>query len=194
MPSLADGRSKSCGEGEVGSVTTDVPGIGGDAVDIRSAQKLAWENKLAKGFNTTEVPLEFCLLSGELAEAFDAWRKGRQDVAEELADTAIFLLGLAEMIGADLQDAVEAKLAANEARVYRRLSNGVLVKEASANPQGVRRRSTWQRRSGKTGKPTKITPLPRTSVARPVCHLCCCHDHHHDDHGGGGGVRSWPSG
>lgn len=134
MPSLADGRSKSCGEGEVGSVTTDVPGIGGDAVDIRSAQKLAWENKLAKGFNTTEVPLEFCLLSGELAEAFDAWRNGRQDVAEELADTAIFLLGLAEMIGADLQDAVEAKLAANEARVYRRLSNGVLVKEASANP------------------------------------------------------------
>jgi hypothetical protein len=41
-------------------------------VDILSAQKLAWENKLAKGFNTTEVPLEFCLLSGEVAEAFDA--------------------------------------------------------------------------------------------------------------------------
>jgi NTP pyrophosphatase (non-canonical NTP hydrolase) len=96
----------------------------GDAMDIRAVQKLAWENKLAKGFNTTDVPLEFCLLSGELAEAFDAWRKGRQDVAEELADTAIFLLGLAEMIGADLQEAVEAKLAANDARVYRRLPNG----------------------------------------------------------------------
>ena len=66
-------------------------------MDIRSAQKLAWGNKLAKGFNTTDVPLEFCLLSGEIAEAFDAWRKGRQDVAEELADTAIFLLGLAEI-------------------------------------------------------------------------------------------------
>jgi NTP pyrophosphatase (non-canonical NTP hydrolase) len=103
-------------------------------VDIRAAQKLAWENKLAKGFNTTNVPLEFCLLSGEIAEAFDAWRKGRQDAAEELADTAIFLLGLAEMIGADLQEAVEAKLAANEARVYRRLPNGVLVKEATASP------------------------------------------------------------
>jgi hypothetical protein len=46
--------------------------VGGDAVDIRSAQKLAWENKLAKGFNTTDVPLEFCLLNRELAEAFDA--------------------------------------------------------------------------------------------------------------------------
>ena len=104
----------------------------GDAVDIRSAQKLAWENKLAKGFNTTDVPLEFCLLSGEVAEAFDAWRKGRPEVVEELADTAIYLLGLAQIIGADLQGAVEAKLAKNQARVYARLPNGVLVKDAAA--------------------------------------------------------------
>ncbi len=103
-------------------------------MDIRSAQKLAWENKLAKGFNTTDVPLEFCLLSGEVAEAFDAWRKRREQVAEELADTAIFLLGLAEMIGADLQQAVEAKLAKNQARVYQRLLNGVLVKDPAGAP------------------------------------------------------------
>jgi NTP pyrophosphatase (non-canonical NTP hydrolase) len=100
-------------------------------VEIRSAQKLAWENKLAKGFNTTDVPLEFCLLNGEVAEAFDAWRKGQPQAAEELADVAIYLLGLAEMTGADLQEAVEAKLAVNEARVYRRLPNGVPVKDAS---------------------------------------------------------------
>lgn len=103
-------------------------------MDFRSAQKLAWENKLAKGFNTSNVPLEFCLLSGEVAEAFDAWRKGRPEVAEELADTAIFLLGLAEMIGADLQEAVEAKLAVNEARAYRRQPNGVLVKDVVPGP------------------------------------------------------------
>lgn len=97
-------------------------------MDIRSAQRLAWENKLAKGFNTTDVPLEFCLLNGEVAESFDAWRKSRDDLAEELADAAIYLLGLAQMVGADLQDAVEAKLAKNQARVYERLANGVLVK------------------------------------------------------------------
>jgi NTP pyrophosphatase (non-canonical NTP hydrolase) len=107
--------------------------MAGDFVDIRSAQKVAWENKLAKGFNTADIPLEFCLLSGEIAEAFDAWRKGRADVAEELADSAIFLFSLAEMIGADLQEAVEAKLIKNEARKYRQLSNGVKVKvDASA--------------------------------------------------------------
>jgi hypothetical protein len=41
-----------------------------------------WENKVAKGFNATDVTLEFCLLRGEIAEAFDAWRKGREGVGE----------------------------------------------------------------------------------------------------------------
>jgi NTP pyrophosphatase (non-canonical NTP hydrolase) len=98
-------------------------------VDIRSVQKLAWENKVAKGFNTTDVPLEFCLLQGEVAEAFDAWRKDPGTVGEELADAAIFLFSLAEMTGIDLQDAVEAKIAKNASRTYRKLANGVLIKE-----------------------------------------------------------------
>ena len=103
-------------------------------MDIRSAQKLAWNNKTAKGFNTTDVPLEFCLLNGEIAEAFDAWRKGKQDVGEELADTVIYLLGLAEMIGIDLQDEVEAKIEKNVARAYQRLPNGALVKARRTGP------------------------------------------------------------
>lgn len=99
-------------------------------MDFRSGQKVAWENKVSKGFNTTDVPLEFCLLQGEVAEAFDAWRKGRDDVGEELADVVIYLLSLAEMTGIDLQDEVEAKLAKNATRIYQRLSNGVLAKSA----------------------------------------------------------------
>ena len=71
-------------------------------MQIRSAQKLAWENKVAKEFNTTDVPLQFCMLQGEIAEAFHAWRKGREDVGEELADAGIYLLALAEMLGIDL--------------------------------------------------------------------------------------------
>jgi NTP pyrophosphatase (non-canonical NTP hydrolase) len=98
-------------------------------MQIRSAQKLAWENKVAKEFNTTDVPLEFCLLQGEIAEAFDAWHKGRDDVGEELADVAIYLLSLAEMTGIDLQDQIEAKMAKNATRVYQRLPNGVLAKK-----------------------------------------------------------------
>ena len=44
------------------------------------------ENKVPKGFSTTDVPLEFCLLQGEIAEAFGALRKGREVVGAELAD------------------------------------------------------------------------------------------------------------
>ena len=63
-----------------------LPCPGGADTNIRSAQKRAWQNKVAKGFNTTDVPLELCLLQGEIAEAFDAWRQGREDLGEELAD------------------------------------------------------------------------------------------------------------
>jgi hypothetical protein len=84
---------------------------GRGAVDFRSAQRSAWEDKVAGGFNLTDVPLEFCLLQGEVAEAFESWRKGRVEVGEELANAAIYLLSLATMTGVDLAEELEAKLA-----------------------------------------------------------------------------------
>jgi len=99
-------------------------------MNIRSSQELAWENKVGKGFNTTNIPLEFCLLQGEIAEAFGAWRQGRDDLGEELADVAIYLLGLAGMTGVDLQGEVEAKLAKNAARVYQRLPKDAAAKSS----------------------------------------------------------------
>jgi hypothetical protein len=103
-------------------------------VDFRSAQRSAWDSKVAKGFNLTDVPLEFCLLQGEVAEAFDSWRKGRVDVGAELAGVALYLLGLATMTGVDLGEEIEAKLvakpanSANSAREYRPRPNGALSK------------------------------------------------------------------
>jgi hypothetical protein len=47
-------------------------------MNIRSGQKLAGENKVAIEVNTTAVPLEFCLLEEEIAEAFEALRKGSE--------------------------------------------------------------------------------------------------------------------
>lgn len=87
-------------------------------MEIRSIQKLTWENKLAKGFNTSDVPLEFCLLQGETAEAFDAWRRKRDDLGEELADMTLYIMSLAEMTGIDLQNAIEEKLTRNAQRTY----------------------------------------------------------------------------
>ncbi|WP_433221625.1 MazG-like family protein [Dactylosporangium sp. CS-047395] len=87
-------------------------------MDVRTAQAVAWENKQAKGFNTTDVAYEFGLLHGEIAEAFTAWRLGQPDLDDELADVAIYLFGLAEMNGIDLQSAIERKLQTNAARQY----------------------------------------------------------------------------
>ena len=38
-------------------------------------QKRIYNNKIAKGFNITDIPQEFCLLYGEVGEAFEAWRR-----------------------------------------------------------------------------------------------------------------------
>ena len=44
-------------------------------VDLKDLQKQVYENKVNKGFNTTDVPKEFCNLYGEVGEADDAYRK-----------------------------------------------------------------------------------------------------------------------
>ncbi|MEV6733042.1 MULTISPECIES: MazG-like family protein [unclassified Streptomyces] len=95
-------------------------------MDIRSAQQHAWDNKLAKGFNTTDVALEFGLLTAEVGEAFTAWRKKLPDFGEELADVVLYVAALAEMNGIDLESEVERKLAKNRDRVYVRDERGVL--------------------------------------------------------------------
>ncbi len=95
-------------------------------MDISSVQQQAWDNKLAKGFNVTDVPLEFGLLTAEVGEAFTAWRKQLPDFGEELADVLIYLSGLAQMTGIDLSSEVERKLAINADRTYRRDTRGVM--------------------------------------------------------------------
>lgn len=96
--------------------------------NVQTIQKQIYENKLEKGFNVSNIELEFCLTQGELAEAFDAYRKKLPTVGEELADVAIYLYGLAEILGYDLNQEIEKKVKKNRARVYK-LVNGVKVKE-----------------------------------------------------------------
>ncbi|MGK5554741.1 hypothetical protein ACSNOI_24300 [Actinomadura kijaniata] len=103
-------------------------------VDIREAQKLVRENKATKGFNTTDANLEFNLTYGELAEAFDAFRKNPDALGEELANVFLYLASLAQMHGIDLDPAVTAKPAVNTTRTYTRLDNGTLVKDTPTNP------------------------------------------------------------
>jgi NTP pyrophosphatase (non-canonical NTP hydrolase) len=97
-------------------------------LEIRTAQRQAWENKIEKGFNVTDVPLEFGLLNAEVGEAFTAWRKQLPDFGEELADVFLYLAALAEMNGVDLDDEVARKLEKNRRRAYVRDERGVLIR------------------------------------------------------------------
>ena len=94
---------------------------------IKEMQKAVFQNKMDKGFNTTDVNKEFCLLYGEVGEAYDAWRKKRDDLGEELADIAIYLMGLSEILGVDLGQEIEHKMKINENRSYENI-DGVLIK------------------------------------------------------------------
>lgn len=105
-----------------------------DAVEIAEVQRRAWQNKLAKGFSTADVALEFGLLTAEVSEAFTAWRRRAPDLGAELADVLIYVTCLAEMTGIDLDTEVARKLETNAARDYRRDGAGVLWRTEEASP------------------------------------------------------------
>ena len=96
-------------------------------MDMREMQKAVYQNKLDKGFNVTNVNLEFCLLYGEVGEAFEERIKKTGTVGEELADVAIYLMGLSEMLGLDLQAEIQRKMEINRKRKYV-MKNGVMQK------------------------------------------------------------------
>ena len=87
-------------------------------MDLKEMQKIIYQNKIDKGFNVTDLNIEFCLLYGEVSEAYEAWRKKNDTVGEELADVAIYLLGMSEILGIDLQTEIEKKMKINQKRQY----------------------------------------------------------------------------
>lgn len=54
-------------------------------VDLKELQKRVYENKINKGFNVTDISKKFCLAYGEMAESYEAYRKKKNDLGEELA-------------------------------------------------------------------------------------------------------------
>ncbi|WEG12344.1 MazG-like family protein [Pullulanibacillus sp. KACC 23026] len=98
--------------------------------NLKPIQKQIYENKIEKGFNVTNVELEFCLTQGELAEAFEAYRKKLPSLGEELADVAIYLYGLAEILGYDLDSEIKRKVEINKKRIYKKV-DGVTMKVES---------------------------------------------------------------
>ncbi len=96
-------------------------------MDIKKTQEEIIQNKINHGFNTTDIAKEFCLLYGEVGEAYEAYRKKKDDLGGELADVAIYLLGISELLGFDLEKEIKDKMEINKNRVYKKV-DGVNVK------------------------------------------------------------------
>src|SRR3989338_3600028 len=89
-------------------------------VDLKELQKEVMRNKVEKGFNLTNVALEFCRAHEELSEAFSKHNKNQPGVAEEFADVMIFILGMCENMGFDLEKELIRKIEINKKRKYRK--------------------------------------------------------------------------
>ncbi|PIR04507.1 MAG: hypothetical protein COV59_00050 [Candidatus Magasanikbacteria bacterium CG11_big_fil_rev_8_21_14_0_20_39_34] len=94
-------------------------------LDLEDLQKKVYENKVKQGFNVTDVAMEFCLTHEELSEAYRAYYKKLPDLGEELADVLIYLLGLSEILGVNLEEELIQKIEKNSKRKYARV-DGVL--------------------------------------------------------------------
>lgn len=88
-------------------------------INLKKIQKEIYQNKLDKGFNVTDINKEFCLTYGELSEAYEAWRKKKDDVGEEIVDVIIYLLGLSEILNVDLETELLKKIEKNKHREYK---------------------------------------------------------------------------
>ncbi|MFA5062347.1 MAG: MazG-like family protein [Patescibacteria group bacterium] len=100
-------------------------------LDLKQLQAEVLENKKNKGFNTTDIPLEFCFLNNEVTEAFEAWLKKKDNLGEELADITIYLLGLAEIFNLDLEKELRNKMERNKNREYK-IVDGVPIRTKEA--------------------------------------------------------------
>ncbi len=88
-------------------------------IDLNKLQKKVYQNKVNKGFNITDINKEFCLIYGEVSEAYESWRKKQEDVGEEIADIVIYLLGLSEILKIDLEKEILNKIKKNKYREYK---------------------------------------------------------------------------
>ena len=89
-------------------------------IDLKELQKEVIRNKKEKGFNMSDTALEFCRAHEELSEAFSKYNKNEEGVAEEFADVMIFILGMCEQMGFDLEKELVSKIEKNKKRKYRK--------------------------------------------------------------------------
>ncbi|OGO83427.1 MAG: hypothetical protein A2Y18_08530 [Clostridiales bacterium GWD2_32_19] len=91
-------------------------------LNLKTLQKEILQSKVDKGFNATDVNLEFCYIYAQLGVAYEAFRKKKSNSGEELAEIAIFLLGLSEMLDIELEDEILKKMVKNKKKACEKVN------------------------------------------------------------------------
>lgn len=96
---------------------------------LQALQAYVWQMNIERGFDNEDAAKKMLLLTEEVGELAKAVRKEaglkftsttkRTDLAEEIADVLIVLLGLSSMVGVDAYEALLAKETKNRERVWR---------------------------------------------------------------------------
>ena len=94
---------------------------------MKEMQKSVYQNKVDRNWNVSNIEKELCLMQGEITEFYEAYKKHLPSVGEELADVAIYLLGIAQILNIDLAEETERKIAINQHRNYEYI-DGVLTR------------------------------------------------------------------
>jgi NTP pyrophosphatase (non-canonical NTP hydrolase) len=95
---------------------------------LKRIQAYIWQMNIDRGFNLEDASKKMLMLTEEVGEVAKAVRKisglkfdastSQSDLAEEIADVFIVLLGLASMTGVDVADAVMSKEKKNSKRSW----------------------------------------------------------------------------
>lgn len=95
---------------------------------LRELQAYVQARAVERGFNTVEPSKKMVMLMEEVGELAKAIRKTvgmkftdntqQKDIAEELADVQLVLLGLAEILQVDMIEAFKMKEAQNQQRTW----------------------------------------------------------------------------
>ena len=95
---------------------------------LSEIQKRIYQNKIRKGFNTTDIGKEIILMAEELGELAKAYKNSNKKSAKEInnkdeiidatGDLMLYCLGLCEMIGVNGEDIIEKIIKNNEDRFH----------------------------------------------------------------------------
>lgn len=88
-------------------------------MELNQIQKDVIQNKKNHGWEIGNIEQEFNYMRGEVEEAYEAYKYKKDDLGLELADVAIYLLGISEMLGFSLEEQINKKMEINSHRIYK---------------------------------------------------------------------------